>query len=138
MNNDLQRINPRPCEVTPCQNIASWAYRGVAVCIEDMQAMSDMNSDNAEAFSPALRPGENTAIDECSLCGSLTSDDELKQNSVLTSDEQGRHMRSQQTCTSCKKALSEVTTDWAHVFTYSEVARALSATEQGKQEPLNL
>jgi hypothetical protein len=58
MNNDLQRINPRPCEVTPCQNIASWAYRGIAVCREDMCIMSDMNGDNQEAFEPALMGSE--------------------------------------------------------------------------------
>ena len=37
-----------------CENTAYWAYDRNAVCIECMQVMAGMNSDNAEAFSPAL------------------------------------------------------------------------------------
>ncbi len=62
----LQRITPRQCDMRHgpeleerCPNIAFWSAKGFdglpyAVCRDDMQAMANMNSDNAEAFQPAL------------------------------------------------------------------------------------
>jgi len=58
MNNELQRIEPRPCDIEQCHHTAHWSYRGTAICYEDMQVMSDMNSDNEEAFAPALAHAE--------------------------------------------------------------------------------
>lgn len=54
MDNELQQIDPRPCEVVHCHNVATWTLNGIAVCYEDMQAMSSMNGDNAEVFASAL------------------------------------------------------------------------------------
>lgn len=50
----LQQIESRPCEIDGCTQLAHWSYNGTAVCHEDMRAMASMNSDNAEAFAPAL------------------------------------------------------------------------------------
>lgn len=66
MNNNhggLEQIVPRQCEVcdlidgeevVQCPHSACWQYDGTAVCLPDMKAMARMNSDNAEAFAPAL------------------------------------------------------------------------------------
>jgi hypothetical protein len=51
---ELQRINPRPCELEPCDNTAHWQYGGIAICDEDMRFMANMNGDNEEVFGPAL------------------------------------------------------------------------------------
>ena len=53
----LQPIALRPCEIEGCQNDAVWAFNGIAVCVDDMKEMASMNSDNAEAFAPALEKG---------------------------------------------------------------------------------
>jgi hypothetical protein len=59
----LVRIVPRQCEVfdlidgeeiVQCPHTACWQYAGFAVCLPDMKAMARMNSDNEEAFTPAL------------------------------------------------------------------------------------
>lgn len=50
----LQRIVPRQCEAGVCVELAFWAYNGYAVGYDCMRAMAAMNSDNAEAFAPAL------------------------------------------------------------------------------------
>jgi len=52
--NELQRIDPRECDIEHCQNVAHWQYNSTALCYEDMQAMSGINSDNAEVFATAL------------------------------------------------------------------------------------
>ncbi len=62
----LISIAPRQCEVgmepasgERCTNTAYWHFTGGAVpsalCYDCMRAMADMNSDNEEAFAPALR-----------------------------------------------------------------------------------
>jgi hypothetical protein len=59
----LQPLTERQCEVgkeTPdqhCQNPAHWQFNGKALCLCCMQQMSDNNSDNEEAFRPALSAG---------------------------------------------------------------------------------
>jgi hypothetical protein len=50
----LQRIEPRPCELESCANMAYWSYGGMAICYKDMRSMAGMNSDKAEAFAVAL------------------------------------------------------------------------------------
>lgn len=54
MSEGLKRIEARPCDVAPCTNVAYWSYDGTAICYADMKSMSDMNSDNAKMFVPAL------------------------------------------------------------------------------------
>jgi hypothetical protein len=59
----LARIVPRQCEifdlidgeeVVQCPHPACWQYDGTAVCLPDIKAIARMNSDNEEAFAPAL------------------------------------------------------------------------------------
>lgn len=53
-DNILQRIDPRPCAVVYCENTAHWSYDSNPICHECMVFMTDRNSDNEEAFKPAL------------------------------------------------------------------------------------
>jgi hypothetical protein len=64
----LVRIVPRQCEISDlingedwvrCPHTATWQYEGTAVCLDDMKAMAAMNSENEEAFAPALASVES-------------------------------------------------------------------------------
>lgn len=53
----LEYVPAEPCQaknLEPCGNSALWRFNGYAVCDECILAMARMNSDNAEAFLPAL------------------------------------------------------------------------------------
>lgn len=62
-NAGLERIVPRRCEIVAlgddedlvqCPHQACWQYDRTAICLEDIKAVARMNSDNEEAFAPAL------------------------------------------------------------------------------------
>jgi hypothetical protein len=60
MQNELKKLeSPRRCELKvfpgqDCPCLATWAIGEVAICLEHLEAMAEMNSDNAEFLQPAL------------------------------------------------------------------------------------
>jgi hypothetical protein len=60
MSSDVRKAQPATiCGIDDCDNVARVeinlsGYGWIAICTEDMQAMSRMNGDNEEAFRDAL------------------------------------------------------------------------------------
>jgi|SRR5690348_9768817 len=50
----LEQVTLRPCEITHCSHTAYWSFNQIALCDTCILSMACMNSDNVEAFLPAL------------------------------------------------------------------------------------